>query len=48
MGKGTKNRHQVSRSGLNIHSEMLDYCVQDTQVTLKLFELLQRRMQDYA
>ena len=28
--------------------EMLDYCVQDTQVTLRLFELLQRRMQDYA
>ena len=28
--------------------EMLDYCVQDTQVTLRLFELLQRRMNDYA
>ena len=28
--------------------EMLDYCIQDTAVTLKLFELLQRRMQDYA
>ena len=28
--------------------EMLDYCVQDTLVTLKLYELLQRRMNDYA
>ena len=28
--------------------EMLDYCIQDTQVTLKLYELLQRRIQDYA
>ena len=28
--------------------EMLDYCIQDTQVTLRLFQLLQRRMQDYA
>ena len=27
--------------------EMLDYCVQDTQVTLRLFELMQRRMNDY-
>ena len=27
--------------------EMLDYCIQDTQVTLKLYELLRRRMQDY-
>ena len=28
--------------------EMLDYCIQDTQVTLKLYELLQRRADDYA
>ena len=28
--------------------EMLDYCIQDTMVTVKLYELLQRRMQDYA
>ena len=28
--------------------EMLDYCIQDTSVTLKLYELLMRRMEDYA
>ena len=28
--------------------EMLDYCVQDTLVTIKLFQLMQRRMEDYA
>lgn len=28
--------------------EMLDYCIQDTQVTYQLFSLLQRRMNDYA
>ena len=28
--------------------EMLDYCIQDTEVTLKLWQLLQRRMNDYA
>ena len=28
--------------------EMLDYCIQDTEVTLKLYQLLQRRMADYA
>lgn len=28
--------------------EMLDYCIQDTEVTLKLWTLLQRRMNDYA
>ena len=27
--------------------EMLDYCIQDTQVTLKLYELLKRREADY-
>jgi len=28
--------------------EMLSYCIQDTLVTAKLYELMQRRMQDYA
>ena len=28
--------------------EMLDYCIQDTKVTVKLYELLQRRMNDYS
>ena len=28
--------------------EMLDYCIQDTQVTAKLYELLQRRMNENA
>lgn len=28
--------------------EMLDYCIQDTQVTFKLYELLQRRMSENA
>jgi len=28
--------------------EMLDYCIQDTSVTLKLYELMMRRMEDYA
>ena len=28
--------------------EMLDYCIQDTEVTLKLWQLLQRRIKDYA
>ena len=28
--------------------EMLDYCIQDTEVTLKLYQLMQRRMADYA
>ena len=28
--------------------EMLSYCIQDTEVTAKLFELMQRRMNDYA
>lgn len=28
--------------------EMLDYCIQDTLVTTKLFELLRRRMNDYS
>jgi len=27
--------------------EMLDYCIQDTEVTLKLYALLQRRMNDH-
>ena len=28
--------------------EMLDYCIQDTEVTIKLWNLMQRRMNDYA
>ena len=28
--------------------EMLDYCIQDTMVTVKLYELLKRRMEDYS
>ena len=28
--------------------EMLDYCIQDTAVTLKLYQLMLRRMKDYA
>ena len=28
--------------------EMLDYCIQDAEVTLKLYQLMQRRMEDYA
>jgi hypothetical protein len=28
--------------------EMLDYCIQDTEVTVKLYELMLRRMNDYS
>ena len=28
--------------------EMLDYCIQDTTVTVKLYQLMLRRMKDYA
>jgi hypothetical protein len=26
---------------------MLDYCIQDTEVTQRLWELMQRRMEDF-
>jgi len=28
--------------------EMLDYCIQDTMVTVRLYELMMRRMEDHA
>mgnify|MGYP003132286047 CR=1 FL=1 len=28
--------------------EMLDYCIQDTMVTFKVYQLMMRRMQDYV
>ncbi len=28
--------------------EMLDYCIQDTEVTIRLWNLMQRRIKDYA
>jgi len=32
----------------NYSPELLDYCVQDTLVTVKLYELLKRRMSEYS
>ena len=44
--KGDFGKHEGSWETYT--PEMLDYCIQDTEVTLKLYQLLQRRMQDYA
>ena len=44
--KGDFGKHEGSWAEYT--PEMLDYCIQDTQVTLQLFQLLQRRMNDYA
>ena len=44
-----KGDYSSSGAGWETYSpEMLSYCVQDTEVTLKLYELLKRRMNDYA
>lgn len=44
-----KGDYSSSGAGWETYSpEMLDYCIQDTQVTVKLYELLVRRMKDYA
>jgi len=42
--KGDFGKHEGSWAEYT--PEMLDYCIQDTQVTYKLFQLLQRRMND--
>ena len=42
--KGDFGKHEGDWSTYT--PEMLDYCIQDTQVTYKLFQLLQRRMND--
>ena len=44
--KGDFGKHEGSWDKYT--PEMLDYCIQDTLVTVKLYELLQRRMNDYA
>ena len=44
--KGDFSKHEGAFETYN--PEMLSYCIQDTEVTLKLYELLQRRMDDYA
>ena len=44
-----KGDYSSSGAGWETYSpEMLSYCIQDTQVTLKLYELMLRRMKDYA
>ncbi len=44
--KGDFGKHEGSWETYT--PEMLDYCIQDTEVTLKLWALMQRRMNDYA
>ena len=44
--KGDFGKHEGSWEEYT--PEMLDYCIQDTQVTVSLYQLLQRRMEDYA
>ncbi|OUV27050.1 MAG: hypothetical protein CBC48_14690 [bacterium TMED88] len=44
--KGDFGKHEAA---WDIYTpEMLDYCIQDTEVTVKLYELMLRRMNDYA
>ena len=44
--KGDYGKHEAA---WDVYTpEMLDYCIQDTEVTVKLYELLLRRMNDYA
>ena len=44
--KGDFGKHEGSWSVYT--PEMLDYCIQDTKVTLKLWALMKRRMEDYS
>jgi len=44
--KGDFGKHEGGWE--NYTPEMLDYCIQDTLVTYKLYQLLQRRMKDAA
>ena len=44
--KGDFGKHEGSWDEYT--PEMLDYCIQDTEVTVKLYQLMQRRMNDYA
>jgi hypothetical protein len=44
--KGDFGKHEGSFAEYT--PEMLDYCIQDTTVTLKLYQLLARRINDYS
>ena len=44
--KGDFGKHEGNWSVYT--PEMLDYCIQDTEVTLKLWQLMQRRFNDYS